>query len=236
MRNMFCTINSEEDFHRWNGFDIVRANLPDNSRFVTGKSYLWAYKAAYLQYNKDKIIKYAHKEGIPVLLLAGVAVSEAGGNPDRFKAYGVLQLRQLINDNINGDKKSSNATSVGVLAIQLRAAAETLGINPDTLTTTQQLQLANCLLNDDFNLEIVARHLKSLILFDYPWLVSTDNLTDEQMILAGSRYNRGTQRDKRDFINSIHAPIGTPERDYSSYGRSILKKKKTILMIMESGK
>lgn len=217
---MFCTINSEEDFHRWNGFDIVRTNLPENSRFATGKRYLWAYKAAYLQYNKDKIIKYARKEGIP----------------DRFKAYGVLQLRQLINDNINGDNKSSNATFVGVLAIQLRAAAETLGINPDTLTPTQQLQLANCLLNDDFNLEVVARHLKSLIIFDCPWLVSTENLTDEQIILAGSRYNRGTQRDKRDFIDSIHAPIGTPERDYSSYGLSILKKKKTILMIIGSGK
>lgn len=232
MKNQFCNLSGRQSFHKWNLWDVVISELPDDLTFVTGDYYLWAYKAAYLQYNRDKIIKYAHKENIPVLLLAGVAVAEVGGKPDRVKAYGILQARQLINDNINKNNTSSNATSVGALAIQLRAAAETLGINPETLTTTQQLQLANCLLDDDFNIEIVARHLKALILFDYPNQTNTYQLTDEQLILAGSRYNRGVERKKEDFVKSISSPIGSPDRDYTSYGRSILRKKDSIMKIM----
>ncbi|MDE1489021.1 hypothetical protein KKI90_22625 [Xenorhabdus bovienii] len=232
MKNPYCTVD-ELGFPRFDGIDFLRYKaLPNNSRLVTGENYLWAYKAAYLHYNKELIINYAHKENIPVLLLAGVAVAEAGGTPDRIKAYGVLQIRQLFNDTLNGNNKKSNATSVGVLAIQLRAAAETLGIEPSTLTTTQQLQLANCLLTDDFNISIVAKHLKDLILFDNPNMEDTSILTDEQLILAGSRYNRGIERDKNDIIKSISSPIGTPEREYSSYGRRILEKKKSIYKIL----
>ncbi|MDC9603621.1 hypothetical protein [Xenorhabdus griffiniae] len=232
MKNSYCTVD-ELGFPKFDALDFMRYKfLPDNPRFVTGESYLWAYKAAYLQYNKDLIIKYAHEAKIPVLLLAGVAVAEAGGKPDRIKAYGVLQVRQIFHDTFNGDNKKSNATSVGVLAIQLRAAAETLGIDPSTLTTTQQLQLANCLLTDDFNIRASAFHLRDLILHDYPDITDTSVLTDEQLILAGSRYNRGIARDKKDFLKSIHSPSNLKERDYSSYGRRIVEKKKSIYMIL----
>ncbi|MCG3463393.1 hypothetical protein L7G72_16440 [Xenorhabdus bovienii] len=232
MKNPYCTVD-ELGFPRFDAFDYVRYRaLPNNPVYVTGESYLWAYKAAYLQYNKDLIIKYAHEANIPVLLLAGVAVAEAGGTPDRFKAYGVLQVRQLIDNTINGNNKKSNATSVGVLAIQLRAAAETLGIDPSTLTTKQQLQLSNCLLTDDFNIKIVAMHLRDLIIFDNQNIKDTRILTDEQLILAGSRYNRGIARDKNDIIKSISSPVGAKDRKYSSYGRKILEKKKSIYMIL----
>ncbi|MBC8953990.1 hypothetical protein [Xenorhabdus sp. PB62.4] len=232
MKNPYCTVD-ELGFPKFDAFDFMRYKfLPDNPRFVTGESYLWAYKAAYLQYNTNLIIKYAHEAKIPVLLLAGVAVAEAGGKPDRIKAYGVLQVRQIFHDTFNGDNKKSNATSVGVLAIQLRAAAETLGIDPSTLTTKQQLQLSHCLLTDDFNIRVSALHLRDLILHDYPDIKNTSVLTDEQIILAGSRYNRGIERDKKDFIKSIYSPSNLKERDYSSYGRRILEKKKSIYMIL----
>ncbi|CDL83622.1 conserved hypothetical protein [Xenorhabdus szentirmaii DSM 16338] len=232
VKNPYCTVD-ELGFPRFDGVDFIRYKFLFNSdTLVTGESYLWAYKAAYLQYNKNLIIKYAHEANIPVLLLAGVAVAEAGGTPDRFKAYGVLQIRQIFNDTFNGDNKKSNATSVGVLAIQLRAAAETLGIDPSTLTTKQQLQLSNCLLTDDFNIKVVAMHLRDLIIYDYPNIKNTSILTDEQLILAGSRYNRGIARDKNDIINSISLPPGSKGREYSSYGRRILEKKKSIYMIL----
>ncbi|PHM33385.1 hypothetical protein Xmau_04537 [Xenorhabdus mauleonii] len=233
MKNPYCTVVDELGFPKFDAFDYMRYRwLPNNPRAVTGESYLWAYKAAYLQYNKDLIIKYAYEAKIPVLLLAGVAVAEVGGKPDRIKAYGVLQVRQLIDDTINGNNKTSNATSVGALAIQLRAAAETLGIDPSKLTTRQQLQLANCLLQDDFNIKISALHLRDLIIHDYPELMDTSILTDEQIILAGSRYNRGIARDKKDFLKSIYSASSYKERDYTSYGRRILEKKKSIYMIL----
>ncbi|WP_345719084.1 hypothetical protein [Brenneria roseae] len=109
MKNQFCDVD-DLGFPKFTGFDFIRYHLPDSSKYVTGKSYLWAYKAAYLYYNRDKIIRYAHEEKVPVLLLAGVAIAEVGGVPERLKAYGVLQFRQMINDTINGTNKSSNAT------------------------------------------------------------------------------------------------------------------------------
>ncbi|KOC87307.1 hypothetical protein [Winslowiella iniecta] len=230
MDNEFCEVD-ELGFPHFTAMDYLRFRyLPNDRRFVTGESYLWAFKAGYLVYNKGRILKYAKEYNIPVLLLAGVAVSEAGGKPDRLKGYGILQLRQLI-DIKNRNNFLSNNTSIGTIAMQLRVAAETMGINPASLTRTQQFQLSNCLLNDDFNINIAARHLRDLIIFDYPD-TDTASLTDEQLILAGSRYNRGKERIKSDFIESISAPPGCPTREYSEYGRRILEKKETIENIM----
>lgn len=232
--NPYCKVD-ELGFPKFTLPDFLRYRILSNDpRHVTGTSFLWAYKAAYLRYNKELIIKYAHQERIPVLLLAGVAVSEVGGTPDRLKAYGVLQVKQMV-DKIYKNNKFSNSTSVGGLAIQLRAAAETLGIDPASLNTTQQLQLANCLLSDDFNIKVVARHLRELILYDYP-SIDTRNLNDEQLILAGSRYNRGVARSKSDIVNSISSPINSQDRTWSEYGRRILEKRNTINQIMDYAK
>ncbi|QKJ85527.1 hypothetical protein PMPD1_0552 [Paramixta manurensis] len=229
--NMFCQVDNE-GFPHWNGIDFMRFwFLPNNHRFLTGENYLWAYKASFLVYNRSRIIKIAREEKIPPFLLAGVAAAEVGGTPERLKGYGVLQFRQLIEFLINTDNKWSNAVSVGAVAIQLRAVAETLGLDPSQLSSLQQFQLSTCLLNNEFNLRIVAQHLKQLIFADYP-NTNTEILNDEQIILAGSRYNRGTQRIKQDFIDSIHASKGDPMREYSSYGRRILEKKKTLNHIL----
>ncbi|MNC45887.1 hypothetical protein D3C75_948770 [compost metagenome] len=152
----------------------------------------------------------------------------------------MLQLRQVIESLTKSSSELpygsvpnelSNATSVGSIAIQLRAAAETIGVEPDTLTHFQQFQLAQCLLDDRFNIQVVAFHLKDLILYDNPG-IDTLNLSDEQIILAGSRYNRGTQRAKQDILDSIKAEKGMPIREYSEYGRRIIEKKETILNIL----
>lgn len=234
MRNSFCSTNMSSDFQKWSAWDAVLWYfLPDYDDLVrTGEPRSLAYKLAYLQFNKDLLIYYSQLENIPVLLLAGVAFNEVGGMPEKSKAYGVLQIHQLMDFIKRDGNKISNATSVGSLAIQLRAAAETLGLDASTLTTTQQLQLANCLLDDDFNISIVARHLKSLILFDNPGLINTGVLTDDQLIIAGSRYNRGIERKKEDFILSIESNAAPEVRNYSSYGRTILRRKAIILEIM----
>ncbi len=35
-----------------------------------------------------------------------------------------------------------------------------------------------------------------------------------------------------DIINSIHAPVGSPTRKYSEYGRHIIQKKQTIMEML----
>jgi hypothetical protein len=100
--------------------------------------------------------------------------------------------------------------------MQLQAALSALGQERTDLTRDQQNQLTACLETDSFNIEVVARLLRQLILFDYPKL-DTRSLTDEQFIIAGSRYNRGTARPLQDFIQSLKDPPGKPTREYTSY-------------------
>ncbi|EHK7310565.1 hypothetical protein H6286_004800, partial [Escherichia coli] len=167
--------------------------------------------------------QYAKEAQIPLLLLAGVAAAEVGGMPERFKPVGVLQLKIILEAvSKRGGNTYSNSTSVGSVAIQLGVAARTIGIHPDLLSSFEQFQLSQCLLNDRFNIRVVAFHLRDLIHYDYPEIGDTTNLTDEQLIVVGSRYNRGIERNKQDIIDSIAAPKGSHQREYSEYGRRIL--------------
>lgn len=231
---IFCDID-EHGFPHWGWFDFFRwYALPTSERFMTGKAYLWYYKTAWLVHHRLKIKKYAYEARIPEFLLAGVAVTEVGGTPEKFKGLGVLQFRQVIEEIISNDQTWSSSTSVGSVAIQIGVAANTIGIRPDTLTPFQQFRLSQCLLDNDFNIRVAAFHLHDLILFDYPD-VNTLYLTDEQIIVAASRYNRGIARDKSDIINSIYQAPGTAGREYSEYGRQIIKKKEMLLKILKAG-
>ncbi|WP_318364122.1 hypothetical protein [Enterobacter sp.] len=236
---MFTTlINCDVDeygFPHWNGFDFFRwYALPTNWRFMTGSAYLWYYKTAWLVHHRAKIKQYAYEARIPVLLLAGVAVAEVGGTPERLKGLGVLQFRQIIEEVLGRNNSLSNATSVGSIAIQIGVAATTIGIEPDTLTHFQQFRLAQCLLEDNFNIRVVAFHLHDLIVYDNPQ-IDTLYLNDEQIILAASRYNRGVTRNKDDILQSIYNPPHSPGREFSEYGRRIIEKKETLLKIMRAG-
>jgi hypothetical protein len=48
-------------------------------------------------------------------------------------------------------------------------------------------------------------------------------LSDEPIIVAGSRYNRGAGRALQDFLSSLYAPPGSPCREYSSDGRALAR-------------
>lgn len=228
---IFCKVD-KLGFPHWDGIDFLRWKVvPTNWDYATGDAYLWLYKTAWLVHHRDLIKLYAREAQIPDFLLAGVAVAEVGGMPERSKSIGVLQAKQVI-DEIRGEKnKYSNTTSVGSIAIQLGVAAQTLGIDPTTLDHFQQFRLSQCLLDNSFNIRVVAFHLRDLILFDNPG-INTSVLTDEQIILAGSRYNRGVQRNASDIIRSIYQPIGSPVREYSEYGRRILEKKASLMKIL----
>ncbi|EOC1318436.1 hypothetical protein ACI09J_003097 [Cronobacter turicensis] len=228
---LFCEVD-EYGFPHWNGLDLFRwYAMPTNWHYMTGNAYLWLYKTSWLVYYREFIKKYAKEAEVPELLLAGVAVAEVGGKPEVFKGIGVLQAKQVFDEITQQKNKYSNQTSVGSIAIQLGVAAETLGIDPNELDHFQQFRLAQCLLNNEFNIRVVAFHLRDLILYDNPG-ANTSVLTDEQIVVAGSRYNRGRQRNRNDIASSIHSPVGTPLREYSEYGRRILEKKETIMQIL----
>lgn len=227
-KNVFCE-PAQTKFPRWDLMDYTISKWEKNGEEYWGQSYLFLYKDSFVKYHKDLIIKYASEAKIPVLLLADVAWQEAGGKPDNLKPQ-VLLYRQLI-DKFRSNNDYSNSVSVGVVAMQIRVVAELLGINPKNISSRQQLQIGRCLLSDDFNLKMVSLHLRDLIKFDYPD-ANTQILSDEDLILAGSRYNRGTQRKKEDFIRAMSLPDDSPERDCISYGLAIIKRRSRVKKLM----
>lgn len=116
--------------------------------------------------------------------------------------------------------------------MQIRVVAEIFGKNPSALRNAEATYISICLNKDNFNLTMVARHLYELINYDYPG-TDTLNLTDEQFILAGARYNRGVQRSRSDLIRSINAEKDLIEvRDWTSYGRSMLNHREKITKLL----
>ncbi|MBN3080999.1 hypothetical protein [Pectobacterium jejuense] len=219
VRNKFCDI-SKIRFRKWDEIDVIFWKFgKSNPERKSGGYYLNAYKDAYIQYNKERIIKYANQAGILPELLGGVAWIESGGMPEEYK-FQVFEIKRFL-----GLKSSpENKTSFGSVAMQIQVAARTLGLDPDILTTRDQLELATCLMEDDFNLWLVAQHLRDMILYDYP-SVAALYLTDEQYMMAGIRYNRGIQRKLSEFIHFIDArpERGSIEFDYISYGVRLLQ-------------
>ncbi len=190
-----------------------------------GSEYLWSYKDAWVLFNRDRIRQAASKYSIPATLLAGVAWAEAGGAPDiqdsitfpvrAFDWSGPDWIDRLT------ITKRPTLTSVGSVSIQLEVAARELKLNTENMSFADQSRLKMCLEQDAFNLDLVAKHLRGLILHDYPD-ADTLNPTLEQWVVMGSRYNRGTARPLKDFIASMQAKVGSDNRNYSSYGRALL--------------
>lgn len=201
-----------------------------------GNKDLFAYKDGWVGFNAERIKASAARSKIPPSLLAGVAWIEVGGDPEGVDGF-IHAFRSFdwsgpswVDRNLT-ISTAPDRTSFGAISIQLRRAAETLGMNPGKLVYEQRVLLARCLETDAFNIEIVARHLRDLILYDYPG-ADTTKLTDEQIIVAGSRYNRGTERALADILASIQAPPGDATREYSEYGRALLKRRDLVQALL----
>lgn len=218
---------------KWTTFDALTWKLGG------GAPSLNRYKDSWIIFNRQKIINSASKHKISPQLLASVAWIEVGGKPDGWKDYAFF-LRAIdwsgsdwVNRHLTITGKPPLETSFGAVSIQLRAVAEELGMNPATLSLGDSLRIISCLKKDAFNLDIVAKHLHGLILYDYPD-ADTANLSDEQFIVAGSRYNRGTQRALADIVDSNLQAPGNSKRIYSSYGRTMIRHKQHIASLLKS--
>ena len=191
-----------------------------------GRPYLLSYKDAWVIFNRERIRQAAATYSIPATLLAGVAWEEAGGAPDvqdsitfpvrAFDWSGPDWIDRLT------VTKRPTLTSVGSISMQLEVAARELNIKTENMSFSDQGKLKMCLEQDAFNIEVVAKHLRGLILHDYP-KADTLNLTKEQWIVVGSRYNRGTARPLKDFVASMQTENGEM-RVYTSYGRAMWKR------------
>jgi hypothetical protein len=216
------------DYPKFTIFDFLRWKLLP-TKLGGGAEYLWAFKHAWLRHNKQEIKNAATINKIPAFLLGGVALVEVGGKD--FTDWPVFMVRSFdwsgpvwIDNNLTISKNPS-LTSMGPVSIQLRRAAEVMGLNPATLTQRQLNDLATALQSDSANLNIVAKHLLQLILTDNPNYLLKPELTDEQVRIVGTRYWYGPEKNpeviKREALKS------------GSYGSIILKHKQTILQLLQ---
>ena len=229
---------------KWTEWDFIRWQiLPE--KFGGGDAYLMSFKAAWIRYNKYNIAKSSERYAIPPLLLAGVAFVEVGGTDfidepvfllrSTGSVYASNQLfRKAINsvetfagENIHGRLNNFSRpefTSMGSVSIQLRRAAETLGIeNPSEFRLAV---LAKALQSDVVNLDIVANHLSQLVSIDFPLLTNAKVLSDDQIRIVGTRYYEGPEVSMEKIKLKSKAP--------NSYGNTILKRKALLTSLLTS--
>jgi len=187
-----CTKQGAPDFS-WGYWDVVVWKvLP---KWMGGDAdILRNYKDAWVRGHRAAIKKAAKLYDLPPELLAGVAWIEAGGKPYSFK-IDVYEVRTAVRLDVSRDgvqifslTKQPGMTSMGPVAIQLRRAAETMGLDFSQLSEGDKTALVNCLQNADNDLAIVAKHLWQLKEIDFP---GKREIGKSEMRIIGTRYNRG---------------------------------------------
>lgn len=218
----FCAPDNS-NYPKWSTWDVFKWRAL-SERFGGGKAYLEAYKDGWTLYNKFKIKDASEQRHIPAILLACVAWAEVGGKPDGIKkpVFQERSLQQYLAGRPTLFGKPPENTSFGAVSMQLRVAAKELGLLVERMPYSERMKLIACLETDAFNLAVVAQHLQSLILYDNPG-IDTSNLSDEQFVVVGARYNRGIERSLTDITNSMKLPPGTKGREFSEYGRRMLE-------------
>lgn len=230
-----CGQDQDTDAPKWSTWDVIAWKLLPE-RWGGGRTRLDSYKDAWITHNKEAIKRIAASNKIPAELLAGIAWEEAGGDPSWADGaiYPIRRFDWSGPDWVDKHMtvtKNPDLTSFGTVSIQLRNAASVLGLNITSMTEEQKTNLIHCLERDVCNLEVVGRHLYTLIRYDFP-NADTTQLTDEQFAVVGSRYNRGTTRKLQDLLDSLNAKPGSENRDYTSYGRTMLRRRDRIRMLL----
>ncbi|NMW24535.1 hypothetical protein HFP05_09190 [Rhodanobacter denitrificans] len=192
MTDLSCTVSNGSP--TWDWVDLfVWKLLPE--RAGGGIPYIQRFKDAWVRHNKSLIKSNAAKYGMPAELLAGVCWIEVGGDPSSIDrvAFDVRSFDWSGSNWIDQYLTITHhpaRTSFGAVSMQLRTAAQTMGMNPAGMSTAQLSDLADCLQKDVFNIAIVARHLRMLI--DHDGLqTNPPALGMDQVRIAGARYNRG---------------------------------------------
>lgn len=185
--NEFCDVRDKgNDSPTWSSFHLaIRYLVPES--IGGGAPFRSRFKTAFVIHNRLTIIAAAHANRLPVELVAGVAWVEVAGKPTRAKEE--LFHYRSIRDMFYSGGKPADRTSFGFMSMQIRAAAETLGIDPSTLKSEKQVQLAMCLEGDAYSINLAAKHLRMLADHD-----GFAQIGDDEVRVIGARYNQGTQR------------------------------------------
>lgn len=198
---LLCTTSGASD-DSWGYWDVVVWKvLP----FWLGgdKNRLRNYKDAWVRGHRQKIKDLAAQYQLPPELLAGVAWIEAGGKPysSKIDVYDFRKFDHSSDPLVEPltISKRPELTSMGPVAIQLRRAAEAMGVEYKDLSESDKTRLVECLQNADSDLAIVARHLWQLNQIDFP---NQKVLGSYEIRILGARYNRGPDLTLKEILRN----------------------------------
>ncbi len=210
----FFSCNLSNNSPVWGTTDLLYWKLWPK-KYGGGRHYIQSFKDGWVRHNKDFILSTAAIYRLPPPLLAGVCWIEVGGDPDfidrvAFEARALDWSGPEWIDRHLTVTSIPDKTSFGAVSMQLRTAAETMGLDIKKMSTSQMRKLANCLQTDVFNIDIVGKHLLQIVKRD-GFQGALPNLSEEQIKIIGARYNRG-----------VGLSIDKIKQD-TSYGDFILK-------------
>lgn len=193
MNQLVC--NETNKSPAWGLIDVAIWKLLKD-KWGGGIPYIQKFKNGWVKHNKTTIILAAKEAYLPAEFLAGVCWIEVGGDPE-FIDRVAFEVRAFdwsgpkwIDKNLTSTSPPQK-TSFGQVSMQLRTAAQTMGLDLTKITDSDYRQLARCLQTDVFNIKLVARHLRELVDHDLGQCSTVSTLTTEQIRFAGARYNRG---------------------------------------------
>ncbi|MCP5366212.1 MAG: hypothetical protein H6907_09035 [Hyphomicrobiales bacterium] len=210
--------------HTWDLLDGLKYWIDRDVRPIAPKDRdLKAFKDGWVRDHTTTIKVLARKHGIPREVLAGIAWSEVGGDPDIFDPlarWGRSGAPDWVKEKFPTLKISPEKTSAGDVSIQLRHVAEQYGITPSDFTPEQQRKALNLLQNESVNLDIVARHVSDLFKRAYPD-AQTSSWTQEQIERVGDMYNAGYMSDANWRKMRRESAAG---KHVTDYGKHLIKK------------
>ena len=198
----------------WNTLDFVRREMsPDGHEFRMKKRRKFIEKYS-------KVIEDAANEfDIPVFLMAGVVFNEYSGKPESTDniAYFIRGIDWSGPDWIDEHltiTKNPDVTSFGHVSMQIRRAAETLGMDSENMSYKEKAEIIELLKDPVANIYIAAKHLQDLKEIDYSSIPS-ENLTDTDIKSIATRFNRGPDLTKEEITNNlIHGETMYANKDF----------------------
>lgn len=175
---------------------------------------IYTFKRQWVRGYRDAIKAAAQRFDLPVGLVAGVAFTEVGGDPLAIDKV-AYNVRDLVGSS------ARDRTSFGNLSVQFRRAATSLGYDPENELTSRQCEAVLSSLQDPrVNIFVAAKHLSDLRNVDFRTIPSSQ-LTQRQIEIVASRYNRGMELSRSDIERNL------------SYGRSITKRWRALNSLVQ---
>lgn len=184
----------------WGTLDFIKRLLPGGDEFRMEK------RKKFISKYSEVISDAAKKYDIPTFLLAGVVYNEYSGKPEITDdlAFAVRSFDWSGPDWVDEMTitKNPDSTSFGNVSMQVRRAAETVGLDDEGLNNKDRDEIIENLKDPITNIFIAAKHLEDLKNIDYSG-INISELSDHDIKIIATRFNRGPDMTKEQIEQNL---------------------------------